>query len=271
MKRPNKKILRELATFDAGKKQELLQQLGVASEEEVSLKGLHNLLRSKHVNIEIRSNACSLIMANRNKKSVEVLFEAFNDENKFLVNGAMLALAVIRSNRALEFLIETLRSSPDEDKRRSAAYSLSGYQENERAANALIDALNNKNESSETRAQAAESLGAIVAVRAVETLLANLHDPSLEVRFECIYALGQVGMDAAIIPELEKFLGDESTIYGWTVKEKASEAIKYIKSRVKALEKYTGDKSTADIWTLNAIAHEAEHSSAHSATTQWDG
>lgn len=247
----NKKILEHLAKFNAEKRQKFLQHLGLASEQEITVKALHRLLLLKNVNPSVKEVACSLIMVNNSKKSTGVLLEAFNDKDGGLSNMAVLALSVITSDRALDFMIETLKSSPDEHKRRDAAYVLQGYFGNERAVDALFDALNDKTQSTETRAQAAEGLGTLSATRATEILVANLRDPSFEVRAECVWALGQVGMDAAIIPELEKFLGDKSKVGMWTMEEEASEAIKFIKARVIALEKYTGDKSKVDIWTIH--------------------
>lgn len=251
MIRPNKKILKKFAEFDAQTQQELLKELSITSEQEISLKGLHKLLRSKQTSIKVRLDACSLIMVNDSKKSTGVLLEAFNDKDEDISHIAMLALSTISSDRALEFMIEVLQSSPNEQKRRKAAYVLQGYFDDERATDALSNALNNKTLSSETRAQAAEGLGTLSATRATKILVDNLYDPSFEIRAECIWALGQVGMDEAIIPELKKFLGDKSKVGMWTVDEEACEAIKIIKSRVLALEKYEGDKSKVDIWDIH--------------------
>lgn len=249
--KPNKKILDKFAELDVKNKQDMLQQLGLTSEYEISLKDLHKLLRSKVASSKIREIACFFIMAIHNRKSTGVLLEAFDDKDAGLSNMVMLALAVIRSGKALKVMIETLRFSPDHEKRRQAAYILQRYSQDERAINALIEALNDKNQSNETRAQAAEGLGTLSATRATSTLVAHLHDPSAEIRAECIWSLGQVGMDIAIIPELEKFIGDKSNAGIMTIEEEAKESIKFIKARNMALEKYTGDKSSVTIWDIH--------------------
>ena len=251
LKKENSRILKGLAKLDLKKKQQLLEQLGVDSEHESTLKKLHQLLCSEQASSVIQELSCWLIADIGSKRSTGALLQAFNDKDDNLSHMAMLALAVIKSDKALNFMIETLQRSPNNSKRRSAAYVLQSYFNNERAVDALIYALNDKAQSPETRAQAAEGLGTLTATRATNVLVANLRDPSLEVRAECVWALGQVGMDAAIIPELERFIGDKSKVGIRTIEEEAIEAIRFIKARAIALEKYNGDKSTADVWTIH--------------------
>lgn len=246
-----KKLSSYLATYTAKERRYLLAEMNLTSEEEVSLKHLHKLVSSKRADPRARELACSLILHIGNKRSTGILLEAFDDEDHSVSHMATLALIAITSDSALEFLIGVLRSSLSETKRTNAAYILGIYYEDERATDALIDALNDKKQAIETRAQAAESLGALSATRATETLVANLQESSLEIRYRCIAALGEVGMDAAVIPVLETFLSDESIFQGSAIREKACDAIRIIKARVLALEQYAGDKSTADIWTIH--------------------
>lgn len=265
MIRQNGKISKAFAELQTENQRQLLQCLGVASVNEVTLKTLHTSLRSKRVSAKMKEHICSLLFSIESKKSTRVLLDVFKNDDGGASHMAVLALSVITSDKALSELTNILQTSPKDSLRQAAAYCLMGYFGDERAVEALIQALADRNQSSATRAQAAEGLGTLSATRATKLLLENLHDKSLEVRYECVWALGQVSMDAAIIPKLEKFLGDHTKCSVLTMHQEASESIKFVKARVIALENYKGDKSTADIWSIHsetlALAREMEKAS----------
>lgn len=249
--RLNQKLLNAFDDLNVKKKKEIFKQLNVTSENDITLKRLHEMLRSRKVSSEIKSTICSILQTVGNKKSIEPLIEIFEDEDKYLANGATLALANITSEKALEFLIETLQNSPNNEKRCNAAYILASYIDNDQAVKTLADVLNDKNQPSYLRSQVAESLGYIADSSITNTLAQNLDDSSKEVQFWCIYALWQVSMDTSVIPKLERFIGDKTIINNtWVIEDEAKEAIRFIKARGKILEKYE-DKSKVDIWDIH--------------------
>jgi len=79
---------------------------------------------------------------------------------------------------------------------------------------------------------AAEALGEIKDVRAVEPLIAALRDPNAYVRWCAADALGKIG-DARALPELERVAREDTgkTWRGASVADAAREAIARIRQR----------------------------------------
>jgi HEAT repeat protein len=250
----SQKINKALNEISHKKRQKLLALTNLSSEDEISLKKLHQLLRSVDVSVDVKEVICSLLQTVRSKMSTGILLKVFRDEeNTTLRHMAMLALSVIRSEKALNFLIEILRTSPNAQKCEDVVYILSGYYENERAVSVLVDVLSDKNQASQVRAQAAEGVGGIGDNRHTKVLVQNLKDESIDVQFWCIYALWQVCMDTSAIPELEKFIGNKTIIGNmFIVEEEAKVAIRCIKARGDVLHRLgITDKSKDTYWRIH--------------------
>jgi HEAT repeat protein len=131
---------------------------------------------------------------------------------------------------AVPRLIRDLRTSRDCEKRVAAAYTL-GFLRDRRAAKALIQVLSRRRQSPRLRGQAAEALGYLFIFRtdrlAFLTLLEGLEDPSPEVRFWSVFAIGQMGNRKAI-PALTKISQkDKATLPGWwSIAKEAKAAIR---------------------------------------------
>jgi HEAT repeat protein len=122
------------------------------------------------------------------------------------LGSAARSLIQAHNTAAVPRLIRDLRTSRDCEKRVAAAYTL-GFLRDRRAAKALVQVLSNRRRSPRLRGQAAEALGYLFIFRpdrlAFATLLEGLEDPSSEVRFWSIFAIGQMGNRKAI-PVLAK-------------------------------------------------------------------
>ncbi len=113
------------------------------------------------------------------ERSDEVAFEAAN------------ALIRIGSSQAVKSLVTLLRSTEPPLRRAAAAYAL-GYL-GDGSGNVLKERLDDRRESASLRARCAEALGVMRWRSALESLMSTTDDPSPEVRFWSIYALGELG------------------------------------------------------------------------------
>jgi len=104
-----------------------------------------------------------------------------------------------------------LRTHPDPDTRRFAAYALGNF-DNPRASTALREVLANQSEQPAVRAMAAEHL--VYEKSAIPDLLAALRDRSREVRFWSAYALGEGRVQRALLP-LRRLTSDRALVPGW--------------------------------------------------------
>jgi HEAT repeat protein len=136
---------------------------------------------------------------------------------------------------AVPRLIRDLCSSRDCEKRVVAAYAL-GFFHDRRAAKPLIHVLRNRRASPRLRGQAAETLGYLFMSRAdrlaFSALREGIEDPSPEVRFWSVFALGQMGNPKAIQALTKISREDKVTLPGWwSVAKEAKAAIRQIRKR----------------------------------------
>lgn len=249
----NQKIIRGFSNLKPKQKHDLLLALKTASEMDVTFKLMHELFNSGTTSSDVKESILSILFKVKNKKSTNIFLKLFEEKETepHLFPYSIWFLSTVTSDKALEFMIGTVKSSPDLQKREDAAYILQGYNKDKRAINVLIEVLNDKNQPSEVRAQAAESLGRIGDNRQTPILVQHLNDESVDIQFWCIYALWQVCMDTSVIPKLEKFIGNKTIIGSiFIVEEEAKAAVRFIKARGKALEKYE-DKSKVSIWDIH--------------------
>jgi HEAT repeat protein len=137
-------------------------------------------------------------------------------------------------------LLRLLRVEKRIEARQAILFALS-WQDDLRTWHPLIRILANSDESPKVRAQAAEGLaykffrkrkGSKGFKAAVEALVAALKDPSPEVRYFAVFALG-ASLDRAVVPVLRRMTRDRENPTGFmgTVGEEAEEAIERIQTQ----------------------------------------
>jgi HEAT repeat protein len=98
---------------------------------------------------------------------------------------------------------------------------------------ALEKVLGNKQEHPKVRGQAAESLAHNHRPKSHDIVLANLDDPSKEVRFWCAFALAQMAEQDALAPLKNLSETDHRVVRGfWSVSKEAGWGIREIRKEV---------------------------------------
>jgi hypothetical protein len=142
-------------------------------------------------------------------------------------------------DQAFALLTRLVLRDADPEVRRVAAHGL-GFWGERRATAVLLWVLGQPNERPDIRGQAAEGIGheglvfsgdipppSPLRERAVAGLRAGLRDAAPEVRFWCLYGLGQLQAREAR-PEIEALTGDRSLCpYTWWVGEEAQDVLAY--------------------------------------------
>ncbi|RLE38497.1 hypothetical protein DRJ17_03790 [Candidatus Woesearchaeota archaeon] len=251
-------LIEALKDEDAGVRIEVAKALGSIKSE----KAIEPLIEAlKDENAGVRIKAAKALGSIRSEKAIKPLIEALKDEdagvreeaaaalgwigrvkplikalknkNKDIRIGAARALGSIRSERAIEPLIEVALKDKNWEVRKGAAAAL-GYIGSERAVEPLIEVAL-KDENIGVRESAAAALGSIKSERAVELLIKALEDEKIGVRASAATALGYIGNERAIEPLIEVALKDENRY----VRNRAADALTVIKQgdieRIRAL------------------------------------
>lgn len=175
------------------------------------------------------------------RKSVPLLLNILDSPEPLVRGYALVGLEVIAAARSIPALLHHLRDDPDPWVREKAAHAL-GFLFDSRfdklVFDPLLSSLENDNEQPAVRAQAAESLGNILAYsdrrtrrfkRAQQALIRALEHSAPEVRFWAAFALGSMRSRSAL-PKLRHLADiDVALCPGWwPVKDEASDAIECI-------------------------------------------
>jgi HEAT repeat protein/beta-lactamase regulating signal transducer with metallopeptidase domain len=137
--------------------------------------------------------------------AVVALAAALKDGDASVRLSAIRALGSIADPRAVQALIEALRTDSDATVRNTAAWAL-GEIESRAATAALVQAMAS-DRSIEVRRTAAWALGQIEDPAAVEGLTRAVRDPDAQVRETAVWALGEIESRAAV-PALSAALRD---------------------------------------------------------------
>jgi HEAT repeat protein/beta-lactamase regulating signal transducer with metallopeptidase domain len=137
--------------------------------------------------------------------AVPALLSVLKDENVAVRLAAVQALGNLEDPRAVDALVQALRTDSDAGVREAAASAL-GEIESARAVPGLIAALGSERVAA-VRAKIAWALGEIEDARAVEALGAAVRDPEVEVRRQVVWALGEIE-SATAVPMLIPALRD---------------------------------------------------------------
>ena len=142
--------------------------------------------------------------AQQRDTAVPALLSVLKDENATVRLAAVQSLGSLEDPRAVDALVQALRTDTDARVREAAAEAL-GEIDSPRAVAGLIAALGSEKVTA-VRAKIAWALGEIDDARAVEALGAAVRDPEAEVRRQVVWALGELESAAAVpmlIPALK--------------------------------------------------------------------
>lgn len=157
-----------------------------------------------------------------------------SDERSVYV-AASLRLSSCR--RLAPILVEMLKTERREPNRQAILYALS-WQGDVRAWWPLLKVLADVSGSTPVRRQAAEGIAYTIGLKSktslgykigIDVLIWLLTDPSVEVRYDALFALG-ASLDPAVLPHLQRMTDDPGTApsVAGTVAEEARDAIGWI-------------------------------------------
>ena len=126
--------------------------------------------------------------------AVPALLSVIRDSSAAVRYAAVQALGNLQDPRAVDALVQALRTDTDARVREAAAESL-GEIDSPRAVPGLIAALGAERVAA-VRAKIAWALGEIDDARAVDALSAVVRDNEVEVRRQAVWALGEIGSPA---------------------------------------------------------------------------
>jgi HEAT repeat protein len=186
----------------------------------------------------------------RSNKAIEVLIQCLKSKDSYVRINVVDALGRIGSRKAIEPLIQALN---DEDSYvRINAVGALGKIGDDKAVEFLIQSL--KDENSFVCINAAGALGRIGGDKVVESLIQSLDDEYAEVRWNSAEILGDIGSDKGIIPLIRLFKDQD-----FDVRRNATEALvkigsnKVIKHLIQVLQDEDYRVRLRAEWTLSKI------------------
>jgi HEAT repeat protein len=159
----------------------------------------------------ISARACLALARIGTSQAVDAVFKALDEGSSGVRSEAAGALRYLRSDRAVERLLELVGKDGDYRVRMSAAGAL-GMMGPEKSIDVLAAALNDSNQY--VRGEAAASLGKIGSGKSVEPLLRASRDDSGAVRQAARDALVKIGSPAS--PAIARTLRDPDPQVRWT-------------------------------------------------------
>lgn len=169
----------------------------IESLERIGIIGIGTIAKAlRDEDKDIRWNAAEALGNIRSEAAVQLLLDALKDENEDVRSNAANALGSTGSKKAVKPLIDALEDE-NEDVRKEAAEAL-GYIESEGAVQSLIDALRDENE--HVRSAAAHSLIVIndeIAEKSLIDILNNENE-DLSVRWDAVKALKDIESEKAV-------------------------------------------------------------------------
>ena len=211
---------------------EALQKVDTALGERTvrDVRALIGLAQDVSLDIETRATVCWVLGRAGVRAAVETLIAVASDDAADLRIAAINALGELGGRRAFRVLSRAARTDPDAKVRYAAVYSLQNF-DTDRCAQVLLSVFNDHGELPSIRGQAAESLATLsrAGKRAVPALRAALAEPSAEVRFWSVYALGFLGT-ADVFKDLNQLIDDAAVVEPFgSVGEEARQAIATIR------------------------------------------
>jgi len=229
VERKLRKRLRQVCRSEAGRA--TAREIQRREAAGVSLEtALRDLLLDGEAGWMVRGEA-GRILAIASQCSVvdELLTQFFSQTEKSELWETALTLEQFEDEHAIRPLISAL-SDHDVDRRRAAARAL-GWMPRTRtcAARALSEALTDVSQPVSVREEAAESLAYLSSRSSIPPLISVLDDPSVQVRFWSVFALGSIRNRRSghsypeVIAPLEAMLSDHHSLNEtwWTVAREA--------------------------------------------------
>ncbi|HLL83749.1 MAG TPA: M56 family metallopeptidase, partial [Longimicrobium sp.] len=155
--------------------------------------------------VNVRMDAPAQANGTAHGSAVAALAAALKDGDAGVRVSSIRALRSLADPRAVQALIEALRTDADATVRNTAAWAL-GEIESRAATTALVQAMAS-DRSIEVRRTAAWALGQIEDPAAVDGLARALRDPDTQLRETAVWALGEIESRAAV-PALSSALRD---------------------------------------------------------------
>ena len=184
-------------------------------------------------------------------KPHDLIFSQIKDlenDDKVIRGNATEVLGNIKSEEAIDSLINTLTKDKDSDVRGSAAIAL-GKIKNEKAVTPLINTLT-EDKNSDVRGSATIALGKIKNEKAVDSLINALkNDKNINVRMNATFALGEILTEKAIEALIDALITEKNDkvqltialvffIYNVEIENKIEITNKTIESIIKDFSKY---------------------------------
>jgi HEAT repeat protein len=196
-----------------------------------SLRKLIKLATDPDQDLELRLIAYWLIGKFRSKQSLPGLILGSEDSIESIRRQTADALQYFEPEEALPLLLKLL-SDENSDVRKASAHSL-GLLGSAAAQPMLLTMAENQAEETEVRGMAIEALGNLGDVTSLPILLRLLDDPSPDIRFWAVFALGELG-DARAISYLESIsLHDKTMTKFGAIDKEVIEAINQINRHAK--------------------------------------
>jgi len=216
----------------------------VAARDDLAARGvrtltdLFRLVSNIKAPVRTRATACWFAsrVSTRTSQAAVALGDTLADRSARVRYAGVLGLAAIlprlrMRKQVSRYVTELMRLLDDKSLEvRCAAVHALGQVAHPRGVRRLTAALQNVADHPKIRGLAAESLGLIGDVRSRPRLRQALEDPSPEVRFFSVFALGEM-RDKLAIPYLRRMLDDTTRIDGYgTIAREAANAIVKIRS-----------------------------------------
>jgi HEAT repeat protein len=207
---------------------DVLKSAGIAGRRQ-----LRAAIANYSLSSRLRAQALRDLSQSRLGASEATLVHALLDDPSPLVFWeAAKTLSARRSVRLVSNLLIALKERATGDRRIAMVWLLGSIGHNS-ALEPLAAILRDRRRAQILRAHAAEALGLLGDVRAIEVLKGNLHDVSVDVRFWCVYALGELGGPS----EIDSLKGmRERDLKGtpmgwWSIRKETRDAIRRIRLR----------------------------------------
>ncbi len=131
-------------------------------------------------------------------KQLEILIMQLNVQNQELKKLAIKSLAEMNTNQVIQPLINTFKNDEDWKIRKDALLALEKFKD-KAIAGALCDRLNLERHS-EVKAHIIRVLGELRVAEATDLMIETLNDPSSDIKWRSIIALGHIGDKKALGP-----------------------------------------------------------------------
>ncbi len=134
----------------------------------------------------------------KHMKQLEILIMQLNVQNQELKKLAIKSLAEINTEQVIQPLINTFKNDEDWKIRREALLALEKFKD-KKISEALYERLNPEKHT-EVKSHIIRVLGEIRVAEAVDLIIETLDDPSSDIKWRSIIALGNIGDKKALEP-----------------------------------------------------------------------